>query len=185
MDLVLNGEEWRQIDYLILITQPFFDFTTELSRTKDATTHHVYKIYNKLFGHLEQSISQLQQKKVTWKKNMLQALQAAQVKLRKYYSETDDIPGDLYAIGTMIAPANKIKFFSSNDWDEGWRQRYRKSFKEYLLPYQARLATEQTLPQSHMSTTTESRLDMMLSESNHSQITPRNELTDYLDSGMC
>lgn len=86
MDLVLNGEEWRQIDYLLLITQPFFDFTTELSRTKDATTHHVYKIYNKIFGHLEQSISQLQQKKITWKKNMLQALQAAQEKLRKYYS---------------------------------------------------------------------------------------------------
>lgn len=92
---------------------------------------------------------------------MLQALQAAQEKLRQYYSEKDDIPGDLYAISTMIAPANKIQFFSRNDWDEGWRQRYRQSFKDYLLPYQARLAIEQTLPLSHTSTKTESRLDMM------------------------
>jgi len=47
---------------------------------------------------------------------MLQALQAAQAKLSDYYSRTDTIRGDLYAIGTMLAPANKFQFFSTNDW---------------------------------------------------------------------
>jgi hypothetical protein len=37
-DLALNDEEWRQIDYLLWITEPFFDFTNELSKTKDTTT---------------------------------------------------------------------------------------------------------------------------------------------------
>jgi hypothetical protein len=82
--------------------QPFFDFTLELSKTKDATTHHVFQIYNKLFEHLEQSMSQLRQKKVPWKKKMLQALQAAQAKLSDYCSRTDTLRGDLYAIGTML-----------------------------------------------------------------------------------
>jgi hypothetical protein len=34
MDLMLVDEEWRQIDYLLWITQPFFEFTNELSKTK-------------------------------------------------------------------------------------------------------------------------------------------------------
>jgi hypothetical protein len=55
-DLVLDGDEWRQIDYLLWITQPFFDFTLELSKTKDATTHHMFRIYNKLFEHLKRSM---------------------------------------------------------------------------------------------------------------------------------
>jgi hypothetical protein len=41
---------------------------------------------------------------------MLQALQAAEAKLSDYYSQTDCIRGDLYAMGTMLAPANKFQF---------------------------------------------------------------------------
>lgn len=183
-ELVLDDEEWRQIDYLLWITQPFFEFTIELSKTKDATTHHVFKIYNKLFEHLEQSTTQLQKKKVAWKRKMLYALEAAQQKLRDYYSETDNIPGDLYAIGTMLAPANKFQFFSTNDWGSEWRQRYRQSFKDYLVPYQDRLAKRQTSPVSHISAKKGSRLDMMLSGSKHHLTAPRDEFTQYLDSGM-
>lgn len=53
--LMLGPEEWRQIEYLLWITQPFFKFTTALSKTKDVTIHSVFGIYNKLFEHLETS----------------------------------------------------------------------------------------------------------------------------------
>jgi hypothetical protein len=183
-DLMLDADEWRQIDYLLWITQPFFDFTLELSKTKDVTTHHVFKIYNKLFEHLEQSMSQLQRKKVPWKKRMLQALQAAQVKLSNYYSQTDAIRGDLYAVGTMLAPANKSQFFSTKDWDDEWRNRYRKSFKECLSPYQERLTSQHDLSISQASTKVGSRLDLMLSESKSQPRPLEDELIQYLDSGM-
>jgi hypothetical protein len=114
-DLVLDDEEWRQVDYLLWVTQPFFEFTTELSKTKDVTAHHIYKIYNLLFEHLEESISQLAKKRVLWKKTMLQALEAALQKLRRYYPATDTIKYDLYAISTMLAPSNKFKFFLTKD----------------------------------------------------------------------
>lgn len=52
---------------------------------------------------------------------MLKALQAAQQKLRDYYSKTDNIRGDLYAIGTIIAPENKLQFFMTDDWSDQWR----------------------------------------------------------------
>ncbi|KAJ5316477.1 hypothetical protein N7476_006784 [Penicillium atrosanguineum] len=140
-DLVLDADEWRQIDYLLWITQPFFDFTLELSKTKDATTYHVFRIYNKLFEHLERSMGQLARKKVPWKKTMRKALEAAREKLASYYKQTDTIQGDLYAIGTMLAPVNKFQFFVTNDWDDQWRDQYRQSFKKALSPYQERLCS--------------------------------------------
>jgi hypothetical protein len=63
--LMINSEEWRQIDYLLCLTKPFFDFTTVLSKTKDVTIHSVFGVYNKLFNHLEASIRQLRRKKVS------------------------------------------------------------------------------------------------------------------------
>ena len=35
----LDQEEWRQVDYLLLITKPFFDLTNVLSKTRDVTLH--------------------------------------------------------------------------------------------------------------------------------------------------
>jgi hypothetical protein len=61
-EMLLQDEEWRQVDYLLYITKPFFNYTTQLSKTRDITAHYMFKIYNKLFKHLEQSIKQLQQK---------------------------------------------------------------------------------------------------------------------------
>jgi hypothetical protein len=46
---------------------------------------------------------------------MLSSLKAAQEKLSKYYAMIYSIEGDLYAIGTILAPANKLKFFLTKD----------------------------------------------------------------------
>ncbi|CEJ54941.1 hypothetical protein PMG11_01227 [Penicillium brasilianum] len=51
----LDHEELRQIEYLLLLTKPFFDFTNMLSKTRDITTHNIYSIYNKLFSHLNEA----------------------------------------------------------------------------------------------------------------------------------
>lgn len=62
---------------------------------------------------------------------MLSSLEAAKEKLTKYYGMTDSIEGDLYAIGTILAPSNKMHFFSTSDWDpdpetgKDYRKEYR------------------------------------------------------------
>ncbi|KAG0156603.1 hypothetical protein PDIDSM_3784 [Penicillium digitatum] len=98
-EMLLSEQEWRQIDYLLCITEPFFDYTTQLSKTRDVTAHYVFKIYNKLFDHLERSQAQLRRKRVPWKKQMLEALEAGLSLMR-----------NIYAISTMLAPVNKFKF---------------------------------------------------------------------------
>lgn len=63
-NLKLGLDEWRQIDYLLCLTKPFFIYTTTFSKTKDVTIHQVFKLYNELFKHLESSVRQLSRKKV-------------------------------------------------------------------------------------------------------------------------
>lgn len=131
----LNQEEWRQIEYLLWITQPFFKFITLLSKTKDVSIHLIFSIYNKLFAHLEKSKSALKRKKVAWKQLMLSSLEAAEKKLSHYYNQTDEIDNNLYAIGTILSPQHKLKFFEGKDWEDpvnDWRTIYRTSLEEVL-----------------------------------------------------
>lgn len=182
----LSAEEWRQIECLLWITQLFFKFTSLLSQTKDVASHLVFSIYNKLFDHLERSIRQLQRKKVLWKQLMLAALYAAKRKLSQYYSMTDQIPGDLYAIGTIIAAQQKLQFFSTKDWDNDWRVRYRNSFEHCLEPYQRRLLSTQSPAKVQPSVLAISELEMICEPeaSQQSTSSQRDELSRYLDSGM-
>lgn len=98
----LNTEEWRQVKYLLCITQPFYKFTTGLSQTKEVTVHNIFRVYNQLFDHLEGSIQRLKKKKVPWKQAMLHALNAGQEKLRLYYSKTKEIYSNLYIISIIL-----------------------------------------------------------------------------------
>ena len=161
--LTLDHEEWRQIEYLLYITQPFFRFTTLLSQTRDVSIHLVFSIYNKLFDHLEKSMDALRRKKVSWKQLVLKALEAAKSKLSHYYAMTDDIPGDLYAIGTIIAPQNTLKFFSTKEWEDpnqDWLTRYRNSLKDYLEPYKNDLSGIQSRLKAHESAIALSELEV-------------------------
>ncbi|KAJ5249503.1 hypothetical protein N7524_011819 [Penicillium chrysogenum] len=71
---------------------------------------------------------------------MLSSLEAAKEKLKKYYSDTDDIEGNPYAIGIILAPSSKIEFFSTSDWDldpkigRDYRSEYRESLYITSLP---------------------------------------------------
>ncbi|KAG0153076.1 hypothetical protein PDIDSM_2035 [Penicillium digitatum] len=167
-EMLLSEQEWRQIDYLLCITEPFFDYTTQLSKTRDVTAHYVFKIYNKL---------------VPWKKQMLEALEAGRSKLDEYYSQADDLRGNIYAISTMLAPVNKFKFFLSSDWDQKWRDTYRLAFEQALVPYQAQVRISSRDLQSSLTIAhPSSRLEEML---DGRDIQPRaitDEISQYLDS---
>jgi hypothetical protein len=48
---------------------------------------------------------------------MKSALDRARDKLTEYYGKTDDIPGDLYVIATILGPRNKLEFFIILEWE--------------------------------------------------------------------
>jgi hypothetical protein len=187
---MLDREEWRQIDYLLYLTKPFFEFTTALSQTKDATIHSVFGIYSQLFNHLEISIGQLEPKQVAWKRLMVDALYAAKDKLSQYYNKIAETHNNLYAIGTILAPQYKLGFFEQAAWADRnhyWRTEYHNSLKEQLKPYQQRLYGSQSTPIAQSPVTQRSRLQFLLTRPrNHQSIpTPQHddELSQYLKNG--
>jgi len=187
--LKLDQAEWRQVDYLLQLTQPFFRFTTALSKTKDITVHTVFSIYNKLFNHLEVSIRQLQRKKVQWKRLMLDALEAAKEKLSVYYGKTAQEHGYLYAMGTILAPQYKLQFFSDESWSDNnyeWRQKYHNHLQDYVEPYEQQLSKEQLLPGRQSEIAHASELDILLAPAGPTRPTQlhRNEINKYLGTGM-
>lgn len=149
VQFMLDQGEWRQIEYLLLITKPFFDYTTILSKTKDVTVHSIFSIYNGLFSHLEAAEKQLKRKAVPWKKRMLKALQAARKKLSLYYTATDrEEYGNIYAIATILSPSKKIQYFATKDWRGGdidYVKHYRGVLEEEYTRYQQQ-ATDTTEP---------------------------------------
>ena len=98
---------------------------------------------------------------------MLSSLEAAKEKLKKYYGETDDIEGNLYAIGTILAPSSKMEFFSTSDWDldpkigKDYRKEYRESLQSLFERYSQRIPLEMIQSDSQLFTT-ESELEMAL-----------------------
>ena len=54
----------------------------------------------------------LWKKKVPWKQAMLHALEAGREKLKLYYRKTAEVHGNLYAIGTILAP-QQVSYSSS------------------------------------------------------------------------
>jgi hypothetical protein len=146
----LNKEEWRQVEYLLLVTKPFFDFTNVLSKTRDCTVHHIFSIYNRLFTHLEEAEKKLRYKRVRWKKSMLQALQLAQKKLSKYYSATDNSPhGITYALATILYPSKKLRYFDNEDWRGGdidFMKQYQEAFRNEFATYQKQAQIEAQQP---------------------------------------
>ncbi|KAJ5982337.1 hypothetical protein N7451_012437 [Penicillium sp. IBT 35674x] len=145
----LSAEGWRQIDYVLCILQPFFAFTILICQTKHLSIHHVFNIYNRLFDHPERSMRKLRRSKVSWKQLMLSSLEAAKDKLSEYYGMTDDVEGDLYAIGTILNPSNKMEFFSTSDWPpdntgKDYEREYRESLQTLFKRYSLRVPSNMT-----------------------------------------
>lgn len=54
------------------------------------------------------------------------ALEASWAKLKHYYSKTDSISGDLYAVNTVFSPLDKYAFFLTENREPQYCTRYRQ-----------------------------------------------------------
>ena len=98
---------------------------------------------------------------------------------------TDEVDGDLFAIGTILGPANKLQFFTGKDWEGDWRERYHQSLQAYLEPYRQRLSDKQLLSHARSSAVQTSELDIIVQQPKHPRLSQHDELTQYLESGKC
>jgi hypothetical protein len=120
---------------------------------------------------------------------MLSLLKAAREKLLKYYSMTDNIKGNLYAIGTILAPANKLRFFLTKDWEsdnpvKDYKRIHRKSLESFFKSYNECLPRDRLQLDSQLLMTTMTDADLIFEDSQQLLPPQHDELTRYLKSGM-
>jgi hypothetical protein len=120
---------------------------------------------------------------------MLSSLEAAKDKLSKYYGMTDDVEGDLYAIGTILDPSNKMEFFSTSDWapdhtGKNYKKEYRESLQSLFERYSRRIPSDMTQSDSRLSTTKSALERACMRDLSKPSTGPQHdELTRYLQSG--
>jgi hypothetical protein len=117
----LEPTEWRQVDYLIELLQPFAKYTAAISATNGPTVHQVLDVYNDLFDHLDEQEAKLARKRLPWKVKMYTGLGEAKVKLTEYYSQTQGQIGHQYAIASILSPIQLLQTFEGPAWaDDDW-----------------------------------------------------------------
>jgi hypothetical protein len=115
---------------------------------------------------------------------MLQALEAAKVKLSEYYAQTDSPNlGNLYAHGTILAPQHKLRFFQTADWsDQDYATQYEISLKDRIKEYQSKYTGLSDLPSITLQQSEQSELESLLTPEVESSFV-QDELSHYLQSG--
>ncbi|EAU30622.1 predicted protein [Aspergillus terreus NIH2624] len=78
----------EKLEYLLELLYPFYIFTSCLLENTGPTVYRVYDIYNDLFDYLDLAINCLRNKRASWKQQILEGLEEAYKKLRKYYRRT-------------------------------------------------------------------------------------------------
>lgn len=116
----LSSEEWKHVDYLIEILYPFCVYTNAIGRILNGPTcQEVFRIYHKLFNHLDDQIEKLRRKRVLWKTELHAALTKGRTKLSIYYERTQGNLGNIYGVATILAPEYKLKLFEEEEWKDG------------------------------------------------------------------
>lgn len=184
----ITDVEWRQIDYLVHLTKPFFQFTMALMKTRDVTIHSVFLVYRKLLEHIERSNRKLRKKTIPWKKDMYGALLVAKQKLREYYEKTYRDHGFLYGTGTLLAPQYKLCAFDDAEYSQCHSEtskRYCEYLRTCFSQYQQR-NPEMLFRTVHRPSLQASELDRLLGPSQDAQVNEgieHDEVDRYLREG--
>jgi hypothetical protein len=107
--------EWRVIEYIIHVTQPFHYWTLWMSMRHNVTIHRVIRIYNQLFDHLDGCVQKLTNKRSEWKKDVKSGL--------------------IYILAHCLDPTQKFKVFKIWDMDENYATHYEQDYKKAVLDY--------------------------------------------------
>ncbi len=136
--LRLTKTKWSQVKYLIELIKLFCAFIKTINQFKYSTIHQIFDIYDKLFDHLDRARSKLSRKKVSWKKIMIQELNAANAKLRQYYAKTQKTLNCLYEKTTLLSSNRKNAIFQESNWKVSsdktfWSETYWSALKEQFM----------------------------------------------------
>lgn len=114
--LAMKDEEWKYVEVLLNILEPYWEMTNACGASLAPTVHEIFRCYNFLFDKLDSQQKQCGKYKQRTHKckdaqQLLAAIGAAKEKLSKYYAKTDGSAGHYYAMAVILNPAVKLTEF--------------------------------------------------------------------------
>ncbi len=138
--LLLKNEKWSQIEYFIELLKSFCLFIKILNTMHTITINIVFKIYNRLFEHLQKTKSRLARKRMTWKKRLIDVFTTIETKLIKYYNQTQNDLKLLYDKTNLLHFIVDESLFQTAKWkikleETSWHTIYWNAFEEMYNEY--------------------------------------------------
>src|SRR4051812_10537555 len=84
-------EEWKQIEYILEVSQPIRFWTLWMSKIHGVTIHRVFQVYQDIFDHLELQITHLDRRSMHGKVDIREALIEAKDKAAVYYGKIENL----------------------------------------------------------------------------------------------
>jgi hypothetical protein len=114
--LIMKEEEWKYVEVLLNVLEPYWDMTNACGASLAPTAHEIFRCYNFLFDkldHQQKQCTKYKQRSAKCKdgQQLLGAIEAAKDKLSKYYSKTDGSAGHYCAMAVILNPAVKLTDF--------------------------------------------------------------------------
>jgi 6-pyruvoyl-tetrahydropterin synthase len=189
--LLLNNDEWSQIEYLIDLLKLFCLFIKTLNSTRAFTINMIFKIYNRLFEHLAKTFHRLARKRVSWKKNLMKTIKAIQAKLIKYYSQTQSGLKLLYDKTVLLHSTVEDSLFHTFEWkieseETSWHTIYWNALKEMYNEYRHQTSEDTSFNDRQTAMTSSSKtLNDLLNDDVDVQVSlNENEFNSYRRQDM-
>lgn len=115
--LHIKKQEWQQVLLLIRLLGPFKRWTEAVSKTRGATIHKAWFVYNLITAHIMRLQNSIVRKQFAWKNELRQALDKGLAKLLAYRGKSTSPEALIYSVASVIDPATRLgQFQVSNDF---------------------------------------------------------------------
>jgi len=115
--LFTTQNEWTIVKDVMDVSRLFWCWTLWMSKRHTVTLHHVFTVYNDMFGHMDGVMRALAKKKTGWKVDLFFAVKVAWQKLFKYYAEVTPSTGMLLISAHILDSFRKLRLFRK--WENG------------------------------------------------------------------
>jgi hypothetical protein len=137
----LTSVEWDHVRYLIVLLQPYFQWTEGLSKATTLIIGKAWATYTGLFKHLETYSNLLQKKMTPWKSGLADAVTAAHSKLAEY-TKTDGHRGTIYNLACILDPMQKLELYKSFAFKSHYVATYAREVRSFYDDEYAHLEAE-------------------------------------------
>jgi len=137
--LFTTQDVWMIVKYVMEVFRLFRYCTLWMLKRHTVTLHHVIKVYNDMFDHMDGVMRALAKKKTHCKDDLIFAVKLAQHKLSKYYTEVIPTTGMLLISEHNLDPFRKLRSFRK--WDKAMditpedQTSYTTQYQEAFLRY--------------------------------------------------